>query len=297
MNNNEIKLNNAIELLHKELYEIENSFEYKLGKKISKNKIIKFVYLIKKKFFSVKLPEKNDAQKDIIPRNNDYSHLENKKIAIYTCITGDYDNLIEPLYCNENIDYIIFTNNTNITSKEWKVKYLENEENLNNVLLNRYVKMHPHKLLKEYDYTIYVDGNIKIYSDLSSYINRIDKKIGLALSMHSTRNNLTDELEACKILKKGNIDKIDAKIKEYLEKGMPNEYGLLEAPVIVTDLHNQVAKKILNEWWDEFYLSDTYRDQIILPYILWKNDIPIKSIGKLSDNIWSEPKIEKIKHN
>ena len=52
----------------------------------------------------------------------------NKKICVYTCITGDYDNLHEIKKKEKDIDYYLFTNNKNIKSKTWKVIYIENEE-------------------------------------------------------------------------------------------------------------------------------------------------------------------------
>ena len=39
------------------------------------------------------------------------------KICVYTCITGNYDNLIEINNIEEGIDYICYTNNKEIKSK------------------------------------------------------------------------------------------------------------------------------------------------------------------------------------
>ena len=77
---------------------------------------------------------------------------------------------------------------------------------------------------------------------------------------------------------------------------MPKNYGLLEAPVIVTNLKNRRANIILDQWWKYFYESKTYRDQIALPYVLWKNNIKVDEVGTLCDNIWMDSKIEKERH-
>jgi len=47
-----------------------------------------------------------------------------KKVCVYTCITGDYDNLKEIKNKEKNIDYYCFTNNKNIKSNTWKVEYI-----------------------------------------------------------------------------------------------------------------------------------------------------------------------------
>ena len=54
--------------------------------------------------------------------------MKNKKVCVYTCITGNYDNLneITPEVYEENIDYYCFTNNQNIKSDTWNVVYIKN---------------------------------------------------------------------------------------------------------------------------------------------------------------------------
>ena len=294
LTNNEKELNKEIQKIHQELYSIKNSLEYKAGKKITKTKCFSLLYWLKKKF-SKNLPGENKIT-EMYVTNDAYPDLSKKKLAIYTCITGDYDNVVEPMYCNENIDYLLFTNNKKLKSNKWKVVYLDNKKNLYNVMLNRYVKMHPFEYLKNYDYSIYIDGNIRIYADISCYIEKINSKYGLALSMHSTRNKLSDEAKACMMLKKGNTEEIENELKRFMNEGMPDEYGLLEAPVIATNLKSELAQKIFDEWWDCFSNSKAYRDQIFLPYVLWKRKIIVQEIGTLSNNIWLDAKLEKEKH-
>jgi hypothetical protein len=44
-----------------------------------------------------------------------WSKMKNNKV-VYTCITGDYDTLIEPRYVTEGFDYVCFTDNPSLTS-------------------------------------------------------------------------------------------------------------------------------------------------------------------------------------
>lgn len=291
MNKNEENLNNVIGELHKKIVEIENSNEYIIGRKIAKINFIKKLYKSHVKRIEKKYPVDFKQATEYIVKD-DYSNLKNKKIVVYTCITGDYDEIEEPLYCSENVKYVLFTNNKKIKSKKWTIVYLENKEKFNNVLLNRYVKMHPFEFFKDYDYSIYIDGNIKIYSDLSCYINRINQEFGFAFNIHSCRNKLSSEIAACKILKKGNIEKLKKQIDRYYSDGMPDDYGLLEANVILYDLKSKLAKNIFENWWNEFKTSESGRDQIALPYVLYKNNILIKSVGTLGNNVRLDPKIE-----
>lgn len=60
--------------------------------------------------------------------------------CVYTCITGDYDNLIELKNKEKGIDYLCFTNNKRIKSKTWKVIYIE-DKTLTDVQLARKTKI------------------------------------------------------------------------------------------------------------------------------------------------------------
>ena len=43
------------------------------------------------------------------------------KIVVYTCITGGYDNILEPSIITEGVDYVCFTDNPKMKSKTWRM--------------------------------------------------------------------------------------------------------------------------------------------------------------------------------
>jgi hypothetical protein len=56
------------------------------------------------------------------------------KIVCYTCITGSYDKLHDPLIVPSGIDFICFTNNSNLKSNIWKIRPIPSElDNLSQV--------------------------------------------------------------------------------------------------------------------------------------------------------------------
>ena len=89
---------------------------------------------------------------------------KNKK-AIYTCITNRYDNLFVHTYINNDWDYICFTDDKYLIDAKvygnWIIKPLYNS-NMDNTRINRWHKLHPHVILKEYDYSLWIDSNIDI---------------------------------------------------------------------------------------------------------------------------------------
>ena len=64
-----------------------------------------------------------------------------KKICVYTCITGDYDNIEELDFKESEIDYYLFTNNKNIVSKTWKVTYVDNDLYASNKIIYAVLKV------------------------------------------------------------------------------------------------------------------------------------------------------------
>ncbi len=77
------------------------------------------------------------------------------KVAIYTCIIGDYDNLLEPIYSNKFMDFYIVTDRIRKQNSQWKEIYSKDFEcmygrNLDNQRINRFFKLHPYVLFPEY---------------------------------------------------------------------------------------------------------------------------------------------------
>ena len=86
------------------------------------------------------------------------------RIAIYTSIFGGYDDLIDDQFQMDGVDYICFTDR-DIKSKTWKVVKSTPIYNDSNRNAKKY-KVLPHRYLKDYDWSIWVDGNIKVISDI-----------------------------------------------------------------------------------------------------------------------------------
>ncbi len=292
---NEKEYQKKIEELNLENIQLKKSKEYATGKKIlqvkSMLKKMQICKLVKKIFENRKISKFSNIEKE-----NNFKVKEKQtkpKVAVYTCITGNYDKeILEPFINVDNIDFYLFTDSTNQKSKYWNIKEIpENvRNNYNNILKNRYLKMHPGELFKDYDYSIYIDGNVKVMSDLTELTYSINDKTGIAMHKHQFRDCICDEIEVCKVKKKGNYSEMKKQVERYLQQGFPKKFGMLEATIIVTDLKNPVAKKILDDWWKEFISTKSLRDQISLQYVVWKNNFRIDDIGVLGNNLYKNPK-------
>lgn len=195
------------------------------------------------------------------------------KKVIYTCLTGEYDNLLDPKVVSRDFDYICFTDNLKAhNSSVWRFVKIPYESS-NKRVLSRYVKLMPHKALPEYDYSLWIDANIVIedntFYDIINNLILSNCKIGQV--SHNRYSCLYKEIRhAYKI---GKVGFGEAKSQyDFLEGiGFPRGYGFYENNVILR-LHNDpFVVSISEEWWSE-YLQHKNRDQFSLVYIYWKNN-------------------------
>lgn len=202
-----------------------------------------------------------------------------KKIAIYTAVTGQYDQLEDPKVIDSRCDYICFTNNPPaLANSVWQFRQIPNVST-NQVLLSRYPKMHPHLLLSDYDYSVYMDANIQIIGKdfYTRIFDKIEKGVILSGIKHPFRDCPYDEGY---VVFTYNLDKISNILRTLLflkKQGFPQHYGMFEANVILRNNQSEKIKKQCEEWWD-LINRFSRRDQLTYPYTLWKNSIPFDYI-------------------
>ncbi len=226
-------------------------------------------------------------------RNNYFSE---DRIAIYTVIIGAYDQIYEPYCWPDNCDYFVYTDaDFDDSSSAWQKREVPDSLNrLSDVEKNRYLKMHPQELFDEYKYSIYVDGNIQIVTDLTEYINKLGP-VGIGAHLHPVRDCVYEEMQEVVRQGKEREENIRRHTKYMKETGMPRHYGLLECNVIAREHHNSTCMKIMEEWWQEFE-EYSKRDQISLPHVLFQNGIREKEVGVLGNNVWTNPSFRIFKH-
>lgn len=213
--------------------------------------------------------------------------FKDKKMAVYTCITGKCDLLREPVHYNLDLDYICFTNDTNLHSKIWDIRYIR-ERSMDDIHLARYMKIFPDIFLKEYEVSIWVDGKFQIKGDLKEYIKLYEKNKSILCFPHPERTCIYDEAEMCKKVKRGVPEDIDRQIFRYRKEDYPINNGLYETGCIVRSHFDSTVQKMMRAWWEEIE-KYCYRDQISFPYVLWKHKyLPDICDLDINKNEWLE---------
>lgn len=193
------------------------------------------------------------------------------RVVCYTCITGGYDSLRQPKVVSEGIDFVCFTDNQNIKGGVWQLKPIPEElQYLSNVKKQRVLKICPHRYLKEYDVSIWVDGNIEILQDLNNFIKQYDlKKCSLYVRVHPSRRCIYAEAEACLRMHKDTKQNIDPQIEAYREEGYPKNIGMAETNILLRK-HNDIKCQMVCNLWASELLKYSHRDQLSFNYACWK---------------------------
>jgi hypothetical protein len=195
--------------------------------------------------------------------------------VIYTAITNDYDKLLDPIEITPNCDYICFSDNVNIKSKIWDILPLKYKHKLP-VLIAKHPKLLPHLYFKDYEFSMWIDGNIKIKKDLTPLFEKVfkDSEFDLGFFEHpEKRTTLTEELAKCIHLKKDDENRMRFQVNSYYKKGFVDLENGLPACYIIFRKHNDLKIiESMEDWWNEV-TSQSFRDQLSFSYIAWKNNL------------------------
>lgn len=208
-----------------------------------------------------------------------------KECAVFTCITGNYDCVNEPEFYSDNCDYFLLSDEPpkTLNGMQWiDVDTMIPNIVSDNIRRNRFCKINAPYIFSEYKYSVYIDGTIKIIGDINKYLKKTGKT-GMAIFKHPERDCIYSEAVACGVSKADSFEKIYTQVRDYLDEGMPYNYGLFECTILVRNNRNPICKKVMIDWWNEVF-NRSYRDQLSFTYCLWKNGLKYEDIGVLGEN-------------
>jgi hypothetical protein len=219
------------------------------------------------------------------------------KVIVYSANIGGYDNFISLNNYDPNVEYILFTDDTEFKSDVWDVRSVDFlKDTLDNRKKARYIKLNPHLVLPPHDISIWIDHCLEpIFKDvieLLKYLNFGNSSI--MCFPHPERDCLYDEGQVVLKLKLDTPEIVNTQMNRYHSMSFPRNYGLFENGFIVR--RNNLKSKMFNEtWWKEIS-KNSGRDQLSQMFVSWSIGVditPILNCGLMADNIFLS---EKIKH-
>lgn len=204
-----------------------------------------------------------------VAQSSRHNNLPN--MVIYKAIFGQKDDLKSIAFKTPNCDYYCFTDN--LYNADWKIIKEEVPFLINKSprFKARYFKVNSHLVFPQYKYSLWIDGQINLTSNIHELISLASSNHDIAMPKHPERSCIYAEAAACKALGKDNKVIIDKQIQRYEEDGFPKNMGLCASGIILRK-HTKRIKEFNETWWNEI-LNGSIRDQISLNYVLYKLNI------------------------
>lgn len=213
----------------------------------------------------------------------DYSRLTPERIAewkaapksgvvVCTALADDYERLLPPAFLNDGWRYVCYTDSATVDSEIWESRRIPFDDP-DPVRRARWVKLHLPELFPDAEWVIWMDANIVIVSDLSGLL---DRKEALSLIPHPVRSCPYEEGVTCVKAGKDSAETIERQLSFYRSERLPANSGLWETNVMLVKPSDKSVGKVFADWWDELD-RHSRRDQISLPYVLFRNGL--KPVG------------------
>ncbi len=200
-----------------------------------------------------------------------------KKFLVLTSITNGKDDLEDPKVVFDNCDYIAFVDKTYDNINVWEQRKIFNFSTVDSYQNRRNAK--PYKILSsimfpQYEYIIWHDGNHNLKINPQEIIEKYGEENDILLFKHPDRTCVYQEINACAQWRLDHLENLNAVYGFFKSVNVPENYGLYElSSFIIKTTH--VVKELQLMWW-EVITRFSSRDQISLPYCLWKLGDKIK---------------------
>ena len=224
------------------------------------------------------------------------SPIDTSNMVIYTVVEGGYDTLKDPEIIEKNTDYICFTDDRNIKSGVWDVKYIDPPVDKNFAKDIRKYKILSHRYFNNYTVSVWIDATYRIKRDIREFISKYSRESAFLCFPHADRMCIYEECaEAISLMKASPVDLIK-QCADYINDGFPALNGLYYGGILIRDPRDEKLSECMEQWWIQIN-KYSLRDQISLPYVLWKQKF-IPDICDLSvyENPWFEYSVHNAGH-
>lgn len=193
------------------------------------------------------------------------------RFLVYTCVFGGYDRVYPPVECESGLDYIIITDDPAMQVEGWHSHYVESSGFPTYKSANLHYRALIHRYFPQYLASVYVDGNIRVKGGIMLLLERfLSSKAALGAYHHPLRRTIDLEANAC--IAEGKVrdaQAVRAELAAYIGDGFPDDQGLVETTVLLKN-HAASDLDLGMSLWNDLYLFHLTRDQLSLPYVLWK---------------------------
>lgn len=193
------------------------------------------------------------------------------KIAILTSLCGDREKLCNPVVIHDNVDYFAFVDNpkSGLVWNQQKALEFTTDKKYKNRRNAKIYKILPFLFAPGYDYYFWVDVSHDVVENPFKIIEKHMDGYTFGFFKHTARNCVYDEAKILLELGYDFPENINNQINFYKEEQYPTNNGLFELSTFITKNTPDMQTTCLM-WWEQI-CKFASRDQLSLPFCLWKN--------------------------
>ena len=208
-----------------------------------------------------------------------------KKYCAISYIFNGAEPVREPLVVDSNCDYYLFTDDRQLTSKTWKIVYMERIAKTDfpgykkaYLIKNGFHYYIPN--IQDYEYFVVVDSSILIKDSLNPIIDFMEnRKYDVSVAPHPWRDNFMDEYDAWVYWRHLDPKWKDNFIKMTENTRMPGN-GLIETTFKVLK-NNKEVLELLDDVHNTLFYSCNFDDNVEQ---IWFSHVLSRHLGKLRIN-------------
>ena len=188
----------------------------------------------------------------------------------YTAIFGGKDKVENFIWYDSPSKFICFTDDEEAINDSITIVRVP-PFNANSNLSAKLYKLFPHLFLKEYEFSIWFDGNMRIKDTCNpeTLIENSLKDNDLALYAHPQRDCIYEEAAACIHDKLDLVPVLETQIQTYKKNNLPRHTGMGACGFLLRRHASRSLINLSNLWWKEI-LKFSVRDQISFNYLVWR---------------------------
>ncbi len=204
------------------------------------------------------------------------------RILVYSCYFGFHEPF-NPQATGSGIGYdrMVVTDHAALNVPGVTMMRPDSDAETDPGRMSRLAKMCPHLFFRTYDWVIYIDNSAVLLAAPQAIAAEIERghpegaPPGRYLFDHGRRSCAYREARLC--LVKGKISRADYRrqVRYYKAEGFPEEQGLFTNTLMIQKMGDP-ATDAFNETWYDHFQSFSRRDQISLPFMLWKQGYPAR---------------------
>lgn len=197
------------------------------------------------------------------------------KIIIYTCITGGYDSLPEPVTVPEDFHFVCFASSPEqFKSTSWELRPLPSSAKGGDKQKSRYPKFLPHEFFPDCRFSLWMDANIRISDPAFFDIvrNKVSQGVRFAAIRHPLRDDIYQEAEECIRIGRAALGDMKRVCHFLKSEAYPQNSGMTENNIILRE-HNDPVVVATDIQWKELFDRFPFRDQLLSGYCLKSHGI------------------------